>query len=341
MGKPNSQKIEKARKKAKAQAVKAKERKKIKKIIGSRPKLKWGKARLTIKPEFEKLMDEKLCNLDQQLDVTSQKLHLILERTRKKENEEVIDLLQEYATKDPLADIIMLHHSEKAKHDVEQELKITRIIGEFIFSQLSAQERKWFPFHFFTVGYKEGGIRVAISKMHSASGSSGRNYLPGTKRTINGKKIAFSRHALDQIYARLSQGNENWVGLSNTLLALHSNATLYQFVRMPREEPAFSIIAPFTKDFAWNWKHLVKFNPNKEYGVRLGYCPYVIDGDFARAITFLVPGFKGTPEENILQTLRQADQDALNQSTPAYYENFHKYVQAFQSAIPQVIEIGR
>jgi hypothetical protein len=90
------------------------------------------------------------------------------------------------------------------------------------------------------------------------------------------------------------------------------------------------------------------FNPsNGPCYYRVGYCPVVFENGFAKAKTFLYPGFKGTPEYGLVRKSRlsPAEKDLLipNSTSQDTTEGLKLYLKATKwfhdNGVPQVVQI--
>ena len=141
---------------------------------------------------------------------------------------------------------------------------------------------------------------------------------------IEGKKytVAFSKHALERIALRCVMDPLSYGG-SGDVFAFLAHCAFFEPIMLTDENGnptpwlTFYNLCSNESFFEYRYvKHLIdEINPYKKYYCRLGYCPLVLTGEFAKAITFLTPGMKGTPEYELIQRIdNQKERYVINRS---------------------------
>lgn len=186
-------------------------------------------------------------------------------------------------------------------------------LGDRIFERLPIETRRRFlPMNDFTVDPTSGKLVIRFSSLLEEPGEWGTVYysrlLP--KVEVSGKRVtvAFSDHAIRQLCARrkpryLTYGAN---GDAHTYLA---KCVYHEVVRLSDGSHVIRLWDCCDLKGFLNYKHYVVDvfgeENRKSYAGKfhhiLGYCPFVLDNGFAKAKSFLYPGFRGTPERELLE----------------------------------------
>ena len=218
-------------------------------------------------------------------------------------------------------------------------------IGEFLYQELDKRNdlKKYLPVHdCFLAPKQDFHIHFyALKKMHTPQGFG--YYSPKEpKVAINGKdyKVSFSRHAMERIGERCVSNPLSYSGAGDVFAYL-SHCSYFEYVEIEKDGnpfPAITFYDNCTKGFvSYDYvKYLVQ-SPGfgMKYYYRLGYCPVAIYKDFARAITFLTPGMRGTPEEKLVNKINEP---ALRQQLQTGVQNItslKRYVETEDFSAPK------
>ncbi len=147
--------------------------------------------------------------------------------------------------------------------------------------------------------------------MASQSGAGGRVYYSRSKPKVCFDKIdytvAFSTHAIERICSRIYPNYYEY-GPSGDVHAFFNSCVYYEPVTLFGGQPAFILYDICdTEGFVQRDVYTVgvlglenvKPNGGRIYN-KVGYCPVVFEGEFAKAKTFIPPGYTNTPEYGLL-----------------------------------------
>jgi hypothetical protein len=131
------------------------------------------------------------------------------------------------------------------------------------------------------------------------------------KVDVDGKRVtvAFSRHAIEQLCARrtpryLSYGANGDAHAYLAKCVYHEIVTLESGSQAIRlwdlcDSDGYMVYAKYVLG-VFGEENRKPFGGSCHY--ILGYCPFVLENGFAKAKSFLYPGFRGTPERAILES---------------------------------------
>jgi hypothetical protein len=133
--------------------------------------------------------------------------------------------------------------------------------------------------------------------------------------------VAFSGHALEQAADRAMPSWRSAVGGLTDAFALFEYCLDYEPWTQSGGSPGFVLWENCSQGhFSGFLARLVlggAYRPDREYRYRVGYCPAVVEGDFLKAKTMLFPGYRGTPEYDLLlrHPLHRAERQSLLRAT--------------------------
>lgn len=181
-------------------------------------------------------------------------------------------------------------------------------LGSQLLSSVPKETRqKYMPFNDVSVEPVRREIRLNFSSMESVSGVGGRVYFGRHKPTIEfdgtDYTVAFSRHAIERICQRLNPRFIEY-GPAGDIHALFNTSVYFEPVMLHGGQPAFALFDMCgNKGFSHYPTYTVGVfgEENIKPGggklfYRVGYCPVVFEDSFAKAKTFIPPGFRSTPE---------------------------------------------
>lgn len=228
---------------------------------------------------------------------------------------------------DPIHAIDILREFSMSAHDRESFHILATLIlnlGQQIYSNIPIEHlQQWIPYYDFSVLQTGNSLQLKCRALEQTKTVGGTCFYSRLKPEIefNGKKyvIGFSRHAIDRICTRLKPNRIEY-GHSGDLAGFFHECVYAEPVDIYPDSPGFLIYDYCTQPGAVQFELYVKKilgieNLNWDGGLpyyRLGYCPVTLDGDFAKAKTFLCPGHKGTPEYGLLAKSRTLPPDILD-----------------------------
>lgn len=199
------------------------------------------------------------------------------------------------------------------------------LIGQKVFDQIPEDElRSWIPIHdvqFLEVGSE---ILVQFCSLEQAKINGSTIYYSRHKPTLEVDSenyiIGWTRHAIERACERLTVCWYTYAGLGDAF-AFFDQCLYFEKCNLHGNQLAFTFYDFPT--FPGTIKHEITENiAGSDFSIfnshsRVGYCPVVIDGGFAKAKTLLVPGYKSTPEYSLIynSNLSYQEKQALYQKT--------------------------
>lgn len=188
----------------------------------------------------------------------------------------------------------------------------------------------------------ESGRGVLRSPHHPKVVIDGRSYVVGFKGTEkiehNGKSIEY--HAIDRLKLRSAKEWFSYEGHGEIFHLLYDCKYLVGCTiknnQKGVDQPAFSLFERISglqshwrvfKPMDLYWWNVVPDDGSGRF-VRIGYLPVDIDGSFANARTFLLPGWRATPEaalydDNSLPTEIRDRLRGFGEADEPGYDSFH------------------
>ena len=173
---------------------------------------------------------------------------------------------------------------------------------------------------------------------------------------VNGEKliIGFTRHAIHRICER-SVGDWRTYSGATDAFAFFNYCTyfeLYEDDTRSKDKYYFTFYENCADGFFSGFYPkmiLDSYDPSKDYYYRIGYCPIVVNGNFAIGKTMLPPGMRGTPEDKLLKksNLSEEEKNKIYKSA----ENSFKFLNLAKSqdftglkwfhdnGVPQIVEL--
>jgi hypothetical protein len=171
--------------------------------------------------------------------------------------------------------------------------------------------RRYMPFNDVTVCYEGRDIVLRFTSIRSQSGPNGRIYYnPAEPKIIfDGKeyKVGFSGHSIERICQRLNPRYINY-GDCGDIHAYFRTCVYFEPALLYPDQLGFAIYNMcFTPGFVHHkiYAQDIFGLDNEVPGMgrlyyKVGYCAVAIEGEFAKAKTFLPPGYRSTPEYGLL-----------------------------------------
>ncbi len=203
--------------------------------------------------------------------------------------------------------------------DMTHALQImSQHLGSWLFDQVPTTiKSEALPYSVFKTRIGKESIVVHLLAIQKARGAGGNIYYSQQNAArplpIAGGvyPLGFSKHAIDQICFRERNPNLSY----NAAAYVHevlSNWTCVEACQLCDGTPAVSLFAvcglptsPNHDLYVRRLLHVESTDWAKElFAYRLGYCPIVVDNGFAKAVTFLYPGYRNTRERRAIERSR-------------------------------------
>jgi hypothetical protein len=191
--------------------------------------------------------------------------------------------------------------------------------GKWLFCRLPEQYKSGSLMrHFFYVAFDGKAFVVRFQLMETAQSPGGTIYLPPSRPRIELAghmwQLAFHGHALERLCER-ARATPQTTYFQYTLLwtALAKNLWIYEPITLNDGQQGVRVLQQMdaSQDVS-RWydvyvrQLLGRQEPPTEpqkVAVILGYLPVEVCGRYARAVTFLFPGFRNTPERKLVDRL--------------------------------------
>ena len=197
--------------------------------------------------------------------------------------------------------------------------------GTQLFQQIPEETRKRFlPFHDVRADFEGRDIVLRFSSMRRKSGDGGTIFYsrrePKIRLLDQEWKVAFSRHAIEQICTRFNPRYLSYAAAGD-VHAFFSTCLWFEPVMLFGNQPAFAMWD--TCGDRVNLRHGIYVQEilgeenvipgNGRCYHRVGYCPVAFEDGFAKAKTFLCPGYDTTPEFGLVieSQLPELEKDLL------------------------------
>jgi len=193
--------------------------------------------------------------------------------------------------------------------------------GEALFQQIPEDVRKRFlPYNDMRVDFTARDIVLRFSSMNRKSGDGGTIFYSSRRPKISLRdqewKVAFSRHAIERICARLNPRYLTYAAAGDVHAVLNT-CIWYEPVTLFPNHPAFAIWDTCSNPTNLSYQLFVREVLGERNVVpgngpcyhRVGYCPVVFEDGFAKAKTFLCPGYDTTPEYGLVRKSRMSALD--------------------------------
>jgi hypothetical protein len=188
--------------------------------------------------------------------------------------------------------------------------------GTQLFEQIPEEVRKrYLPYNDVRVDFTGRDMVLRFSSMQRKSGEGGTIFYSHRRPTIRlqGRewKVAFSRHAIEQICKRVNPRYLTYAAAGD-VHAFFSTCVWFEPVTLFGDQPAFAMWDMCGDPV--NIRHEVYVrgvlgeenmgSGNGSFYHRVGYCPVAFEDGFAKAKTFLCPGYDTTPEYGLVKASR-------------------------------------
>jgi hypothetical protein len=236
-------------------------------------------------------------------------------------------------------------------------------LGECIFARIPIETRRRFlPMNDFSVQPRQGSLLLRFSSLLEEPGQWGTVYYSRLmpKVDVGGKlvTVAFSKHAIEQLCARRTPRYLNY-GANGNAHAYLAKCVYHEIISLTNGSQVIRLWDCCDHESYDVYRRYVLGvfgeENRKPYAGRLhyvlGYCPFVLENSFAKAKSFLYPGFRGTPERAILESggeLGSRYAKWLDDSEDEAAEPFFETERAIEVAkwlhengIPQVVPMTR
>lgn len=186
-------------------------------------------------------------------------------------------------------------------------MHLANMVGHRVFTRIGSDRlREWIPFHdvqFLLAGEK---IIVRFRSLERAKGSGGTVYFSPHRPTveINGQRliVGWSRHAIERTCERLAPRWDSYLGLGDVFALFYDCRRFEPCQLHAGRQVGFTLFDISASGyFSGHIAEQVLGRPGKKNCYyRVGYCPVVVEGNFAKATTLLYPGYSGTPEYGLI-----------------------------------------
>lgn len=187
-------------------------------------------------------------------------------------------------------------------------------LGDCIFARIPVETRRRFlPMNDFSVEPVQGSLLLRFNSLLEEPGEWGTSYYSRLmpKVDVDGKRVtvAFSKHAIEQLCARRTPRYLNY-GANGDAHAYLAKCIYHEVVTLENSSQVIRLWDFCDIDgymvYATHVLGVFGEENRKPFGGSchyiLGYCPFVLENGFAKAKSFLYPGFRGTPERAILES---------------------------------------
>jgi hypothetical protein len=172
--------------------------------------------------------------------------------------------------------------------------------------------------NFFYVAFDGDDFIVRFRVLETATSAGGTVYIPPCKPTIRlaGVQwdVALHRHAMERLCERLrATAAPTYYQYFLLWASLSHNIWRYEPIELNDGQQGLrvlTLISPFESGTKWHDVYVKQIlgennvpHPEKMLAVVLGYFPVEVSSRFARAITFLFPGYVNTPEARLVEAL--------------------------------------
>lgn len=183
-------------------------------------------------------------------------------------------------------------------------------LGHAIFSDIPDEEkRRFLPMNDVHFIYHDDVIVVNFRSLPTQKSSGGTIYYSRYEPTIDSKGgkyvVGFSRHAIEALTQRRGIDPLRYAGLGDAY-AYFEDCQYFETCTLRDGNPAFSFFDEcFDRTPQLHWAKTIlgikEVDPARgKLYYRVGYCPIFCNKGFAKAKTFLFPGFSQTPEYDAL-----------------------------------------
>ena len=184
-------------------------------------------------------------------------------------------------------------------------LSMITSFGTYIFDQIPKDLRKsYLPINNVIITPRGRSIYVFFSSLGSGRGHKGRIYYSKQRPLIkidgNKKVVAFSRHVIERTCERIAPDYTSYLG--SGVFSYFAECRHYETCKLHNKQLAFILYQDCVSDEAFMPHRITNqllgddYDENQRMYRRIGYCPIVVENEYAKAKTLLLPGFDNTPE---------------------------------------------
>jgi hypothetical protein len=197
----------------------------------------------------------------------------------------------------------------------EQHLKyVVCHFGEWLFEKLPCRFTEYPPpAYFFRTNLTQARIDIHFDLLEAVGEPGNPLYIFPNKPTVlmQGARwqVALYRHALERLCGRL-RGTRSWSYINNfhvhymltqnmltyePVLLVDGSQAVRVDIKLPLMTSAYTYYADYTRSILGLPETHIFTERDELFGV-MGYLPLQVQGKYARAKTFLLPGFANSPE---------------------------------------------
>lgn len=207
------------------------------------------------------------------------------------------------------------------KSPVSPEMIAGNRLGQLVFDRIPRNSLlRYVPFNDVVIQPEGNDIVVRFRSLLRAKGRRGTIYYSKYRPTleIDGvpRVVGFSKHAIERICLRRCSGWDAYAGLGDAFGFFHE-CLYYERSDLYKNQLGFTFYDKCEAPPFWTCLYSevlgsgVDLSSGKFY-YRVGYCLADIDGDFIKAISFLYPGYRSTPEYGLLIRSRLPSREKTN-----------------------------
>jgi hypothetical protein len=180
-----------------------------------------------------------------------------------------------------------------------------RKLGHIVFDAIPQEELlNFIPYHDFFVCPHRHRILVKIQSLVRVNTPDGPYYHSKRRPTISvegeSKIVCFGCHAVEQMCERVVPGSwQNYDGMGE-IFAYLNQCQEFEIAPLYPDQTSFTFYDDCAKGY---WSRKVaeevlgdRYQPDKDYSYRVGYCPAFVHGGLLLGKTLLYPGYGNTPE---------------------------------------------
>jgi hypothetical protein len=231
-------------------------------------------------------------------------------------------------------------------------------LGNVLFTHIPRDRLlNFIPFCDVIVAPRGTHIVVRTRALLKAKGSGGTVYYSKHQPTIEinhkQKIVGFSTHAVRDKHDRCDRHTPGWdrySGLGDAF-GYYNDCVYYEKASLSDNQLAFTVYGKCVPGFVSS-RFVIEIlgkpcERDARYYHRAGYFPAVIEGDFIKALTFLLPGYSQTPEyqliesadlsESVKQRMKQQARE-MNMHYPQTTGDFSLLKWFHENGVPQIIE---
>lgn len=186
-------------------------------------------------------------------------------------------------------------------------LALSTMVGDRVIKMIPPDElRRWIPFHDVLFSMAGEKIVVEFRSLEQTRTKNGIIYFSRYRPTVEIDRqklvVGWSKHAIERTCERIAPRWETYLGLGDVFAFFHQCRKFDPCLLHNGRDIGFTFYDACIDGFFSGLiaDQVLGRKPNGLCYYRVGYCPVVIEGEFAKATTLLYPGYAGTPEYGLI-----------------------------------------